>query len=262
MRLISLNLNGIRSATTKGLETWIESMKPDCMGVQEIRAQPDDISNRFDVLGGMKGYFHCAQKKGYAGVGLYSIHEPSDLQIGLNHAEFDAEGRWLEARFDTPFRKLSLVSAYFPSGSSSDERQEAKFRFLRAVLPLLTRMTSEREFILMGDLNIAHKNIDLKNWKGNLKNSGFLPEERSWMDHILGDIGLIDVYRSLNPLKEQYTWWSQRGQARKNNVGWRIDYQIATPNIGQRAITSHVYTDDRFSDHAPVIVDYDLSITS
>lgn len=260
MRLISLNLNGIRSATTKGLAAWIESTRPDCMGVQEIRAQPSDISNRFDTLGGMKGYFHCAQKKGYAGVGIYSIHEPSELCTGMNDAEFDAEGRWLEARFDTPFRKFSIVSAYFPSGSSSEDRQQAKFRFLNVILPILNRMKSEREFILMGDLNIAHKNIDIKNWKGNIKNSGFLPEERAWMDHIFENLGFVDVYRSLYPTQEQYTWWSQRGQARKNNVGWRIDYQIATRNISSSALASNVYTHEKFSDHAPLIVDYDFTI--
>jgi exodeoxyribonuclease-3 len=230
------------------------------MGVQEIRAQPSDISTRFDTLGGMKGYFHCAQKKGYAGVGLYSIHEPSDLRLGFGDAEFDAEGRWLEARFDTLSRKLSFVSAYFPSGSSGEERQQAKWRFLNSILPILVQMKSEREFILMGDINIAHQNIDIKNWKGNTKNSGFLPEERAWMDHLFGPLGLIDVYRSLYPTKEQYTWWSQRGQARKNNVGWRIDYQISTPIIGSTATTSRVYTDQMFSDHAPVITDYDFSV--
>jgi exodeoxyribonuclease-3 len=208
----------------------------------------------------MKGYFYCAQKKGYAGVGLYSAHEPSDLRVGINDAEFDAEGRWLEAQFDTPSRKFSLVSAYFPSGSSSQDRQLAKFRFLTAILPILVRLKSEREFILMGDINIAHQNIDLKNWKGNLKNSGFLPEERAWMDDLFGSHGFMDVYRSLYPTQEQYTWWSQRGQARKNNVGWRIDYQIATPNIGIKALTSSVYTHQMFSDHAPVIADYDFSI--
>jgi len=175
-------------------------------------------------------------------------------------SEFDDEGRWVEARFDTPQRKLSLISCYFPSGSSSPERQEAKFRFLEQVYPRLVALQRQREFVLMGDVNIAHREIDLKNWKGNLKNSGFLPEERAWMDRLLGPAGLVDVYRHLHPRTEQYTWWSNRGQARAKNVGWRIDYHLATPGLAHAARSASVYTAERFSDHAPVIIDYDFTL--
>lgn len=259
-RLVSLNLNGIRSAVSKGLADWMQTIAPDCMGVQEIRAQRSDVEGRFETLHGLRGHFHFAQKKGYAGVGLYTRHEPSDVVAGLGDAEFDAEGRWIELRFDRPGRRLSIVSAYFPSGSSGDERQQAKFRFLDRMRPHLRALKAQRDFVLVGDLNIAHKPIDLKNWKGNLKNSGFLPEERAWLDALFGEDGLVDVFRTLNPHPEQYTWWSNRGQARARNVGWRLDYHIATPAL---AACAHAETIDRahhFSDHAPVIIDYGFEI--
>jgi exodeoxyribonuclease-3 len=261
-RLVSLNLNGIRSAADKGLPAWVESLAADCMGVQELKAQAADIAGRFEELAGMRGHFHCAQKKGYSGVGLYTRHEPSDVIVGLGHDEFDAEGRYVEARFDRPGRKFSVVSCYFPSGSSSEERQEAKFRFLELIYPHLQRLKEGRDFVLLGDVNIAHQEIDLKNWKGNLKNSGFLPEERAWMTRLLTQGGLVDVYRRLHPeaTDECYTWWSNRGQARAKNVGWRIDYHLATPAIAQRARQTSVFKGQRFSDHAPLIVDYDLAL--
>ena len=177
-QLTSLNLNGIRSATTKGLEAWLATMRPDCICVQELKAQVPDLLGRFEHIAGLHGYFHCAEKKGYSGVGIYTRHPPSDVRQGFGPPEFDAEGRYLELRFDTPTRRLSLISAYFPSGSSGPERQEAKFRFLAAMRPHLQQLSAEREFILCGDINIAHQEKDLKNWRGNQKNSGFLPEER------------------------------------------------------------------------------------
>jgi exodeoxyribonuclease-3 len=258
-KLVSLNLNGIRSATSKGLEAWLDQTRPDCMGVQEVKAQAGDVAGRFEELAGLRGYFHYAEKKGYSGVGLYSRHEPSDVRIGYGSSEFDAEGRYVELRFDTPQRKLSLVSCYFPSGSSGEDRQQAKFRFLEEIYPHLQQLKSEREFILMGDVNIAHKEMDLKNWKGNLKNSGFLPEERAWMTRLLNDGGLVDVYRQLHPdtTGEAYTWWSNRGQAYAKNVGWRIDYHLATPALAQGARAAEVYKTQRFSDHAPLCIDYD-----
>ena len=256
-RLVTLNLNGIRSASAKGLAEWVHSASIDCMGVQEIKAQAAEVSGRFDVLAGMSGHFHYAEKKGYSGVGLYSRHVPTDVVVGLGDAEFDAEGRWVELRFDRPGRRLSLISCYFPSGSSSPERQEAKFRFLALLRPHLQALKAERDFVLMGDVNIAHRPIDLKNWKGNLKNSGFLPEERAWMDAVLQEDGLIDVFRTLNPHPEQYTWWSNRGQARAKNVGWRIDYHLATPAVAAAARHESIYTAQRFSDHAPLVIDYD-----
>ena len=265
-KLTSLNLNGIRSAATKGVEAWLERHAPDCICVQEVKAQRPDIAGKFEVLAGLRGHFHLAEKKGYSGVGIYTRHEPSDVVIGYGSSEFDAEGRYVEARFDTPARKLSIISAYFPSGSSGEERQQAKYRFLAEFHPHLMRMKGERELILCGDINIAHQQMDLKNWRSNQKNSGFLPEERAWMTKLL-DItdqngGLIDVYRQLQPTATDacYTWWSNRGQAYANNVGWRLDYHLATPAIAALARTEEIYRQQKFSDHAPITVGYALTI--
>lgn len=289
-QLTSLNLNGIRSATSKGLEVWLEKARPDCMCVQEVKAQAADVAGKFEVLAGLKGHFHFAEKKGYSGVGIYTRYEPSDVVIGFGSHEFDAEGRYVELRFDSPARRhaprLSLISAYFPSGSSGPERQEAKFRFLAEFYPHLLSLKSQREFILCGDINIAHQAIDLKNWKGNQKNSGFLPEERAWMSELLRyDVamandaarelnagasepgtslggGLVDVYRRLKPdtTDDCYTWWSNRGQAWAKNVGWRLDYHLATPMLGALARIEHIYKAERFSDHAPITVGYELQL--
>ena len=259
-RLVTLNLNGIRSAHNKGFLAWAESMKADCMGVQEVKAQHEHVHETFDTLDGMAGRFHYAVKKGYSGVGLYTRKEPSQVIIGLGDADFDAEGRYVEARFDTAKRKISIISCYFPSGSSGEERQAAKFRFLDLIYPHLMALKGQREFILVGDINIAHNNIDLKNWKGNQKNSGFLPEERAWMSKLLTDGGLVDVFRKLNAKEEQYTWWSNRGQAWAKNVGWRIDYHLATPALAAKARAEHIYLKQRFSDHAPLIIDYDFVV--
>ena len=259
-RLISLNLNGIRSAASKGFVEWAQGMGADCMGVQEVRAQPQDLAGRFDRLGRLSGHFHLAARKGYAGVGLYTQREPSDVSTGFGDEEFDAEGRYVEARYDTPRRRLSIISCYFPSGSSGEERQAAKFRFLERLYPHLMRMKAEREFVLVGDINIAHQEIDLKNWKSNQKNSGFLPEERAWMTGLLTRGGLVDVFRTLNAKPEQYTWWSNRGQAWAKNVGWRLDYHLATPGIAAKARREQIFLERRFSDHAPVIIDYDFKL--
>ena len=259
-RLITLNLNGIRSAANKGFVEWAQNANADCMGVQEVRAQPEDVAGRLDRLGDLQGHFHYAQKKGYSGVGLYAKKAPSDVILGFGSKEFDAEGRWIEKRFDTAKRKLSVISCYFPSGSSSEERQTAKFRFLARMYPHLMKLKAEREFILVGDINIAHQEIDLKNWKGNLKNSGFLPEERAWLTKLFGAGGLVDVFRTLNQQPEQYTWWSQRGQARAKNVGWRLDYHFATPGLAAKARREQIYLEQRLSDHAPLIIDYDFKL--
>jgi exodeoxyribonuclease-3 len=257
---MTLNLNGIRSAAKKGFVEWAESAGADCMGVQEVKAQAEHVEGRFDRLGPLRGHFHLAQKKGYSGVGIYTKKTPSDVITGFDGGEFDEEGRWVEARFDTAKRKLSVISCYFPSGSSSEERQAAKFRFLSLIYPHLMRLKSEREFILLGDVNIAHHPIDLKNWRGNQKNSGFLPEERAWMTQLLTEGGLVDVFRTLNDRPEQYTWWSARGQAWANNVGWRIDYHLATPGMAALARRESIYLEQRFSDHAPLIIDYDFKL--
>jgi exodeoxyribonuclease III len=259
-RLVTLNLNGIRSAADKGFLAWAQKAGADCMGVQEVKAQHDDVADRFDRIGAMSGHFHYAQKKGYSGVGLYTRKQPSAVIVGLKSKEFDAEGRYVEARFDDARRKFSVISCYFPSGSSGEERQQAKFRFLDVIYPHLLRLKKQREFILVGDINIAHKEIDLKNWKGNQKNSGFLPAERAWLSKLLDEAGLVDVFRQLNGKPEQYTWWSNRGQARANNVGWRLDYHLATPGIAAKARRESIYLARRFSDHAPVTVDYDFAL--
>jgi len=263
-RLVSLNLNGIRSAAAKGFEAWAEGVGADCMGVQEVKAQHEHVHETFDTLDGMAGRFHYAVKKGYSGVGLYSRKRPSSVRLGFGDEEFDAEGRYVEARFDRAARKglprVSIVSCYFPSGSSGEHRQQAKFRFLDRMAPYLERLGSEREVILVGDINIAHKEIDLKNWKGNRKNSGFLPEERAWMTRLFEELGFVDVFRTLNPHPEQYTWWSNRGQAWAKNVGWRLDYHLATPKVAALARSEHIYLEKRFSDHAPLVIDYDFTL--
>lgn len=268
-KLTSLNLNGIRSAASKGLQEWLAQSMPDCICVQELKAQAADISGRFEEIAGLKGYFHCAEKKGYSGVGIYTRHEPSEVIVGYGSPEFDAEGRYVELRFDRPGRQLSLISGYFPSGSSGEERQAAKFRFLAGMFPHLAGLKNSggqaREFILCGDINIAHQEIDLKNFKGNRKNSGFLPEERAWMTQLLQGAeggGLVDVYRRLHPATtdEAYTWWSNRGQAYAKNVGWRLDYQIATPALAAGARSALIHREPRFSDHAPLTIDYDWTL--
>jgi exodeoxyribonuclease III len=260
-KLTSLNLNGIRSAGSKGLEPWLLAHAPDCICVQEVKAQADDIQGRFDTLAGLQGYFQFAEKKGYSGVGIYTRHAPSAVIYGFGSAEFDAEGRYVELRFDKPGSKLSVISCYFPSGSSGEERQQAKFRFLALIYPHLVALKAERDFILCGDVNIAHQQIDLKNWRSNQKNSGFLPEERAWMTRLLDEAGLIDVYRHLQPATTDtcYTWWSNRGQAYANNVGWRLDYHLASPSLADKAKTASVYKEQRFSDHAPLTVEYEMS---
>jgi exodeoxyribonuclease-3 len=227
--------------------------------MQELKAQEADLDEAMMRPSGLLGFFHCAEKKGYSGCGIYTPHQPDDILYGFGNPEFDAEGRYVEARYKT----LSVISVYMPSGSSSPERQEAKFRYLEAFMPHLIELKrSGREIVLCGDVNIAHHEVDLKNWKGNLKNSGFLPEERAWLTRLFGEIGYVDVYRKLEPETTDacYTWWSQRGQAYAKNVGWRIDYQIATAKIADSAKTTSIYKQERFSDHAPLVVDYDWSI--
>ncbi|HYW58630.1 MAG TPA: exodeoxyribonuclease III [Polaromonas sp.] len=292
-KLTSLNLNGIRSAATKGMQEWVAQTQPDCICVQELKAQAADIAGRFEEIAGLKGHFHFAEKKGYSGVAVYSRHEPTDVITGYGSTEFDSEGRYVELRFDRPARKhapkLSIISCYFPSGSSGEERQAAKFRFLAEFYPYLAKLKETRDFVLCGDVNIAHQEIDLKNFKGNKKNSGFLPEERAWMTRLLSpseaqaaegaleDLtdgsgqptqnatrggGMVDVYRMLQPTTTDaaYTWWSNRGQAYAKNVGWRLDYHLATPAMAALAQSETIYKAQRFSDHAPITVDYGLEL--
>jgi len=258
-KLTSLNLNGIRSATSKGVETWMSQTAPDCICVQEVKAQAPDVLGKFEQLADLTGYFHFAEKKGYSGVGVYTHLEPTDVRVGFGHPEFDAEGRYVELRFDTLNQKRSIISCYFPSGSSGEERQQAKYRFLQLIYPHLQQLSTQREFILCGDVNIAHQTIDLKNWKNNQKNSGFLPDERAWMTRLLAEGGVVDVYRQLHPATtdEAYTWWSNRGQAYANNVGWRLDYHLATQAMAAGAKVAEIYKGEKFSDHAPLTIVYD-----
>lgn len=256
LRVVSFNANGIRSATNKGFFDWFVTQNVDVLCVQELKAQEADIPETIRTVPGYQAYFHCAQKKGYSGVGIWTRHTPREVIYGLGVEEFDREGRWLEVDLG----KLRVVSVYFPSGTSGDERQEVKYRFLDLMsVRLADILASGKPTLLCGDFNIAHKEIDIKNWKGNLDHTGFLPEERQWVTDRLAT-GWVDTYRALYPNKEQYTWWSQRGQARAKNVGWRIDYQWATPLLGQTIREASVYAEPKLSDHAPLIMDYDFSL--
>ena len=259
LKIISANLNGIRSAAQKGFFQWMKKQDAHFICVQELKAQANDMSSQFLFPHDYHGHFHYAEKKGYSGVALYSKKKPDHVQVGFGSTEFDREGRYVQCDFGN----LSIISLYAPSGSSSEERQKAKFRFMDAFLPHMQQLqNNEREIIICGDINIAHKEIDLKNWKSNQKNSGFLPEERAWLSRIFDELKWVDVYRKLYPdaAGEAYTWWSNRGQARANNIGWRIDYQIATPRIASKAIFANVHKEERFSDHAPLIIRYDYSL--
>jgi len=258
LRIITLNLNGIRSAWSKGVLSWVATQNADVICLQELKAQHDDLSDEMKMPDGLHAYYHCAEKKGYSGVGLWCRQKPDAVIEGTGHAEFDAEGRYLRADFGN----LSVISLYLPSGSSSPERQEAKFRFMALFYPHLVELAKcGRDVVVCGDWNIAHQEIDLKNWKGNRKNSGFLPGERDWISRVLGETCWCDVYRRLFPAAtdECYTWWSNRGQAWAKNVGWRIDYQLATPALAATALTAAVYKTQRFSDHAPLLIDYDYA---
>tara|TARA_R110002049_G_scaffold77769_8_gene198753 strand:+ start:376 stop:1158 length:783 start_codon:yes stop_codon:yes gene_type:complete len=255
LRVITANLNGIRSAARKGFFEWLPKQDADFVCLQELKAQTADMTAEMLNPSGYYGYFHYAEKKGYSGVGIYSRRQPDQVIEGLGEPEFDAEGRYIELVFGT----LSVISVYVPSGSSGELRQEVKYRFMDRFFGHLSALVaSGREVVLCGDWNIAHKEIDLKNWRSNRKNSGFLPEERAWLTRVFDELGWIDVYRRLHPdtTAEAYTWWSNRGQAWANNVGWRLDYQIATPALAATAQSAAIYKDERFSDHAPLTIDY------
>jgi len=256
MRIISLNTNGIRSAARKNLFDWLPKQKTDFLCVQETKAQTADLDSSFFPQG-WHAHFNCAQKKGYAGVAVYAREKPDAVVDKLGAKEFDDEGRYLELRYG----KLSVVSLYLPSGSAGPERQASKDRFLEFFLPKLREWKKQgRDYVICGDWNIAHRNIDLKNWRSNQKNSGFLPHERAWLDTLFGEVGWVDGYRALHPdvEGEAYTWWSNRGNAYANNVGWRIDYQVITPALRDKVKKASVYKTEKFSDHAPLIMDYAL----
>lgn len=257
MRIITLNLNGIRSAVRKGFFAWMRRQNADVICLQEIKAQPCDLDEDMLAPFGYQAFYHCAEKKGYSGVAIYTRHAPRASVVGLGWVDMDAEGRYLQLDFD----RLSVISLYLPSGSSSPERQAVKFDFLERFLPHLIELERcGREVLICGDWNIAHTERDLKNWRGNQKNSGFLPEERAWLTRVFNEVGLVDVFRVINQECDQYTWWSNRGQAWAKNVGWRIDYQIATRALAERAERCSIYKTERFSDHAPLIIDYDYPL--
>ena len=253
MRVISLNINGIRSGAKKGFFDWFVQQNADVLCLQEIKTEADQLTDAVFSPPGYHRYLFSAQKKGYSGVAIYTREKPLDVKVGLGWSLADNEGRYLQVDFD----QLSIASIYLPSGSSGDERQQEKFRFLDKFGDDLIRFKKqERDFIICGDLNIVHKEIDIKNWVGNQKNSGCLPEERAWLDKLFNDMNWVDAFRHLNQEPHQYTWWSNRGQARANNVGWRIDYQVVSERLKSALLNTSIYKDTWFSDHAPLIVDY------
>ena len=256
MRLITLNVNGIRSAARKGFYAWLVRQRADVVCLQEIRADHALLADRTFRPPSLQAHFFPARRKGYAGVAVYARRTPDDVQVGLGdgYEDLDAEGRYLALRFGN----LSVASVYLPSGSSGPHRQAAKLDFMARFQPFLERLrASGREVVVCGDWNIAHRPIDLRNWRSNQKNSGFLPEERAWLDEVFGRVGFVDAFRRVDPRPDQYTWWSNRGRAWEKNVGWRIDYQVVTPGLAARAQSARIYTDRRFSDHAPLVMDYD-----
>ena len=255
MRIVTLNANGIRSAAAKGLFSWLPRQDADVVCIQETKAQVDQLSDPLFWPQGYHAFYFDAEKKGYSGTAIYARKQPRKVTRGFGVREFDGEGRYLEADFG----HLTVVSLYLPSGSSGPERQASKFRFLEAFMPHLKSLARRRRpTVLCGDWNIAHKPVDLKNWKSNQKNSGFLPEERAWLDELFGTGRFIDAFRDVNQEPDQYTWWSNRGQAWTKNVGWRIDYHIASAALQGRVRSTHIYKEKRFSDHAPLIIDYDF----
>lgn len=256
LRVVSFNANGIRSAATKGFFTWMQANNIDVVCIQETKAQEHQLQGNTQFYPeGYYCYYHDAEKKGYSGVAIYSRQKPDEVIIGLGDATYDSEGRYIEVRFGD----LSITSLYLPSGTSGEERQAFKYQMMEYFTPRLAQMVqSTRHYIICGDWNIAHKPIDLKNWKTNQKTTGFLPEERAWLDQVLGEVGMVDAFREVNTAADQYTWWSNRANAWANNVGWRIDYQIITQSLRDKVLAASIYRDERFSDHAPLIIDYDL----
>jgi len=245
----------MRSAAKKGFFDWLPEQNADVVCVQEVKAQEADLVSELFKPEGYHRYFHLAEKKGYSGVGLYTRQKPIHVSTGLGWPAADLEGRYVEVDLG----KLKIISLYLPSGTSGEVRQMVKFDFLKRFAKHLMELRQQnKELIICGDWNIAHKQIDLKNWRGNQKNSGFLPEERAWMDELFGTMDFVDAFRVLNNQEEQYTWWSNRGQAWAKNVGWRIDYQVITPGLKDKVKSVSIFKDQRFSDHAPLIVDYEL----
>ena len=253
MRIITANLNGIRSAARKGFFDWLRREEADVICVQELKAQEKDMIDPVLKPEGYHTNFHCAEKRGYSGVGIYSRIAPLQTKTGLGWDVADNEGRYVTMDLG----KVCVASLYLPSGTSGDERQTVKYDFLERFRKHLQEIRAQgKEWIICGDWNVAHKQIDLKNWRSNQKNSGFLPDERAWMDNLFGEMQFVDAFREVNQEPDQYTWWSNRGQAWANNVGWRIDYQVVTPGLKSLVKSASIYKDERFSDHAPLVMDY------
>jgi exodeoxyribonuclease-3 len=255
MRIVSFNANGIRSAASKGFFDWFRTQDADVLCLQETKAQEHQLDLPEFRLPGYRSFFRDAiTKKGYSGVAIYSRQEPDEVRTALGWSPFDDEGRYIEARFGN----LSVVSFYVPSGSSGELRQGFKFEVMDWLKPVLDEwLRSGRDYVLCGDWNIVRSRLDIRNWTSNQKNSGCLPPERDWLNGVCADeAGWVDSYRALNPLGEDYTWWSARGAARANNVGWRIDYQIVTPSLRDRLKACSIHPEPRFSDHAPYLVEY------
>lgn len=256
MKIITANLNGIRSAARKGFFDWLKIQNADVICVQELKAQEAEIAAPLFRPEGYHAHFHFAEKKGYSGVGIYSRFKPKQIITGLGWAAADQEGRYVAIDIGN----MWVASLYMPSGTSGDERQTIKYDFLDRYTNYLQaiKKSLSGEFIICGDMNIAHKNIDIKNWRSNQKNSGFLPEERAWMDKLFSELGFVDAFRIVNQEEHQYTWWSNRGRAWEKNVGWRIDYQVITPGLQSKVKLANIYKDQRFSDHAPLTIEYDI----
>jgi len=255
MKIITANTNGIRAAARKGFFEWLEKQSADVVCIQETKAQVHQLEDKQFHPG--FAYYCDAEKKGYSGVALYCKKEPDKILKGMGNDEFDSEGRYIEAQFGN----LSVISLYMPSGSAKEERQQVKYRCMDFFLEKLKKMkASGRDYIVCGDWNIAHKNEDIKNWKGNQKNSGFLPEERAWLDTLFDEVGFIDAFRELDQPEHSYTWWSNRGQAYANNTGWRIDYHVLSPSMKGKVLKTEIYKDVKFSDHAPLIIEYDYQL--
>ena len=255
MRIVSANLNGIRSAATKGFFTWLENSGTDIVCIQETKAQTHQLdADTFNPAGWHRQLFD-AVRPGYSGTAIYSRQKPDSVSKGLGFELCDNEGRWLEATFGD----VTVVSLYLPSGSASDAAQARKDAFLLELMPILkARRAAGEKLVICGDWNIAHQEIDLKNWRGNQKNSGFLPRERAWLTQLFDEVGYVDAFRVVDQRAERYTWWSNRGQAYANNVGWRIDYHIVSPELAGKITTADIYMGEKFSDHAPLILDYAL----
>ncbi|MFK5985892.1 MAG: exodeoxyribonuclease III [Pseudomonadota bacterium] len=271
MKVISANLNGIRAAAKKGFFEWMINEQADVVCIQETKAQEEQLSDQIFKPEGYFRFFCDAEKKGYSGTAIYSKQQPNKITKGLGWEVADNEGRYIQADYDN----ISIASLYLPSGSSKEERQILKMAFLEKMEPILKAMVnSKRSYILCGDWNIVHKRIDIKNFNGNKKRSGCLPEERAWLDKLFLEpeeltqeaitkkdkIGMLDAFRILNQDAEQYTWWSNRGQAWANNTGWRIDYQVISAELGKMLSSTSIYKQQRFSDHAPIIMEYQLDL--